>query len=115
MLFLVLGSQTPTSAGSRPLKATKKDKGAASKTSKTTKVKNYHRTDEQISLQLETYRSVELKAVNFYDKRKNISFFCLQKRLDKGKGKMKRFCECSAKPVPIFSNLSPPLNQTKQC
>lgn len=52
----VLGNQTPTSAGSRPLKATKKDKGAASKTSKTTKVKSYHRTDEQISLQLETYR-----------------------------------------------------------
>ncbi|RMX41299.1 hypothetical protein pdam_00017748 [Pocillopora damicornis] len=51
------GSQTPTSAGSRPLKATKKYKGAASKTSKTTKVKSYHRTDEQISLQLETYRS----------------------------------------------------------
>ena len=64
MLFVVAVSQTLTSTGPRPSKATKKNKGAAPKTSKTTKVKSYHRTDEQISLQLETYRSVQPNSGN---------------------------------------------------
>lgn len=45
----------PSPVAPRTTRPIKKDKKVTSKTSKTTMMKNYHRTDELISLQLETY------------------------------------------------------------
>ena len=55
LFFSVLTNQSPAVPG--PSKAIKKQKTPTPKTtSKITVTKSYHRTDEQISLQLETFR-----------------------------------------------------------
>ena len=52
--FTVFTNLSPSVPG--PSKAVKKQKAPTPKTSKMTVTKSYHRTDEQISLQLETFR-----------------------------------------------------------
>ena len=53
--FTVFTNQSPSVPG--PSKGVKKQKAPTPKTtSKMTVTKSYHRTDEQISLQLETFR-----------------------------------------------------------